>query len=98
MGPVAGMVCEVVPTAGRMLDSGFVNSTVILKYFIFNGGRGLLPSDRLLRKIILLTPDWSTFPADFCAHLDFYVGKKKKKIRFIWKSLFCNADLSTNAM
>ena len=48
---------EVLPTTGRMLDSGFVNSTIILKYFIFNGARGLLPSDRLLRKIILLIPD-----------------------------------------
>ena len=28
MGPAAGMVSEVVPTAGRMLDGSFVNSTV----------------------------------------------------------------------
>ena len=28
MGPVAGMVSEFIPTASRMLDGGFVNSTV----------------------------------------------------------------------
>ena len=28
MGPVAGTVCEVIPTAGRTLDGGFVNSAV----------------------------------------------------------------------
>ena len=28
MGPAAGMVSEVIPTAGRTLDGGFVNGTV----------------------------------------------------------------------
>ena len=44
MGPLAGMVCAVIPSACRTLDGGFVNGTVNLKEqqnFSISYGQGI---------------------------------------------------------